>query len=362
MFIRYLKHNCMIHPIQYILLISAIVFMLVISIIANGIMMGSIADDLAWVESRYCGVRFNEKVTMAEIRGDFLEFIEKCPEELRYISLYGGSGEQPDIYVVYYPNYGELEAYYEGLSLDYFTEEQYLNHEKVAGVGTGTSIWGMPPHTFADEEHIIVEGEVYRIKYVNPMVPTVTLLWGSEPENFQVKAVDIYLKKIPTRSRMEEVNQLMLDVILKNRGLRYGDYMTDEGLLATRKSAANIVMSAFVQLIAAFNALLLFKYMLDERRKYFAVMRLCGFGKFACIGYSFGELIIVSGISAALACAVVALLRPILARHIEMFTIMFDVWHTAAFALGFAAAAALVFAVYILPSLGKSVTQELKEM
>jgi len=67
-------------------------------------------------------------------------------------------------------------------------------------------------------------------------------------------------------------------------------------------------------------------------------------------------------ISAALACAAVGLLRPVLAHYIDIFNVMFDAGHMAVFALCFPLAAAIVFAVYIMPSLGKSVARELREM
>lgn len=221
----------------------------------------------------------------------------------------------------------------------------------------------MPPHTYIDDDHILLGGEEYRIIGRSSTSFYAFVLWGAEPKNTNFGIFDIYFKDYPSRAQTKELNQLIQDKLIKDRNTAYEPELvsTDE-LLATRKSVSNIVMSTFVQIIAAFNALLLFKYMLDMRKKYFAVLRLCGFDKSVCVKYSFGELIIVSGLSAVIACVVIGYLRPVLAYYFDIFRVMFDAGHMAIYALSFLAAVALVFAVYILPSLGKSVARELREM
>ena len=361
MFIQYLKHNCKTHPIQYILLILSIVFMLVVSVIANGIMLENISDGYAQLQGHYCGFTLDEGIKISEIRDDFNEFLEKMPVEISYITIHGRGN---DMEIIYFPDNDDMKAWFDDFeSLDKaFTEEQYLNHEKVAIVGT--DLWPeYPPHTYVDDDHILLDGEEYRIIGKFSSGYPAIVLWGAEPDYAKVGTLDIHIKDYPSRAQMNEVNQQMCDTLIKGRKTMFEpNFISTDDLLATRKTVSNIVISVFVQIIAAFNALLLFKYMLDLRKKYFAVMRLCGFGKSVCVKYSFGELIVVSGISAAITCVVVELLRPVLARYFEIFRVMFDTGHMAVFALSFLAAAALVFAVYILPSLGKSVTRELREM
>lgn len=102
--------------------------------------------------------------------------------------------------------------------------------------------------------------------------------------------------------------------------------------------------------------------MLDSRKKQFAILRLCGFEKSVCIRYSFGELMMISGVSAVISCVAVTLLKPELSKYYSIFKVMFGAGHLALLSLGFLAAAALVFAIYIIPSFGKTVSRELREM
>lgn len=363
MFVQYLKHNCKSRPLQYILLILSIIFMLVISVVANGIMLDNISDNYAKLEARSCSFILSDGVGISEIRDDINNFLANSPVEIKEMSLYGDS----DLYVKYFPDYEGVKAWEDefGALDNNFTEEQYLSHEKVAIVGTesGGGMYGVPPHTYTDDDHILLEGEEYRIIGRSSSSFYAFVLWGAEPPNTNLRLFDIYFKDYPSKEQIKEINQLVQDKLIKDRNTKYeAELVSADDLLATRKSVSNIVITAFVQIIAAFNALLLFKYMLDMRKKYFAVLRLCGFGKSVCVKYSFGELFIVSGLSAVVACVIIGYLRPVLAYYFDIFRVMFDAWHMAIYAMSFLAAVALVFAVYVIPSLGKSVTRELREM
>jgi len=360
MFIQYLKHNFGAHPIQYVLLILSIVFMLTVSVIANGIMLDNISDDMAWIEAHYSYIIFEDVMKMSEFRDDINEFLDKSPVEIGWIGI---EARDSDTHITYAPDYDSLRVWGKDFGgVEDFAEEQYLNSEKVSVVGTG--MWpGDKEHIYTDDDHILIAGEEFLIIGKNSVASKAYVLYDAAPENTPVSSFEIYVSGYSSREQMKEFKKLVNETLIKDRATKYApEYLSADSLLATRKTVSNIVISAFVQIISAFNALLLFKYMLDMRKKYFAVLRLCGFGKSSCVKYSFGELMLVCVISAALACAAVGLLRPVLAHYIDIFNVMFDAGHMAVFALCFPLAAAIVFAVYIMPSLGKSVARELREM
>ncbi len=189
------------------------------------------------------------------------------------------------------------------------------------------------------------------------------MLLGREPANVTTSNVAFTLLDYPTEQQAKEVEQIFrrifADYIIENES---PNLPAPNKLLEVRKAYSSIVITAFVQIIAAFNVMLIFKFMIDSRKNQLSVLRLCGFKKSVCLRYSFGELMIVSGISAMIACVLIQLLKPILKKSLSVFGVLYDWEYLLFLALVFLAATALIFVVYIAPSLGKTVSRELREM
>lgn len=366
MFLKYVTNNAKIRPLHYFFLILCSVLTLVIAVVANGIMMGNIVDSWANYDAHLGDLSFDEPVKISELRSDIYEFIKKSPVDLLYVEITPTEESLgcKNLAIWCFPTYDDLESWgSDHIVLDnMYSEKQYNNHEKVAIIGTVHDMMGGGEYPYTDDDHVLFGGEEFRIIGRSTSSSYAHILFEAAPETTVVKRIDFELKEYPSQKQVDELTQLIYDTILKDREVKSEMIPSIDDLLATRKTLANIVMSLFLQIISAFNVLLIFKFMIDSRKKQFAVLRLCGFEKSACLKYSFGELMIISCVSAVISCVVITLLKPELSKHYSIFNVMFGGGHLAILSLGFLAAVALVFAIYIIPSLGKTVSRELREM
>lgn len=366
MFLKYIAKNARSRPLHYLILILCSVVSLVIAVIANGIMMGNIVDSWADYNALLGDISFSEPVKISELRGDIYEFIEKSPVDLMYVSVTPTEESLgcKNLAIWCFPTYDDLERWCsDHIVLDnMYSEKQYNNHEKVAILGTVHDMMGGGEYSYTDDDHVLFGGEEFRIIGRSTSSSYAHILFEAAPETTIVKRIDFELKDYPSQKQVDELTQLIYDTILKDRKVKSEMIPSIVDLLATRKTLANIIMSIFLQIISAFNVMLIFKFMIDSRKKQFAVFRLCGFERSVCLKYSFGELMIISGVSAIISCVAVTLLKPVLSKHYSIFKVMFGAGHLALLSLGFLAAAALVFAIYIIPSLRKTVSRELREM
>lgn len=364
--------------LQYIILMFCETAMLVLAIIANGIMNENVAASrgMEYYAKEYSFDLYRTRIS--ELHNAIYQFAEECPMTFRLemgtvcYSTIPSYPDKPetipnDTNVWYFPSYSDMKQYWsKRLSDDEIPSEQlYNSDEKFAMVGKGMGTFNYNDHgeiEYADENHVIFGGEKFLAIENNKLIYS-HLLLGHEPQNATTARVSITLLDYPTEQQVEEIEQIFREI--------FADYINDDGyfrlptpkdLLEVRKSASSIVITVFAQVIAAFNVMLIFKFMIDSRKKQFAVLRLCGFNKSVCLWYSLGELMIVSGISAAIACVTIQLLKPFLIKSFSIFGVLYDLGYLLLLALAFLAATVLIFAVYIVPSLGKTVSSELREM
>ncbi len=370
-FIKNFKHK----KLQYIILVICETAMLLLAIIANAIMNENIAKSEGMeYRAKFFSLRIT-RTRVSELQDMIYQAAEESPIPFYlYIPIlcYNTKPSDPnepesipfDTLVWYFPSYSDLKQYWRGtLDDDELPSEQlYNSDEKFAMVGKAGGYDEYGEIEYADENHVILGGEKYLAVENNKLIRTQMFL-GHEPTNISSGGLYFTLLYYPTEQQAEDFAQLIKRI--------FADYINENGrlkkptpskLLDIRKASSSIVITAFVQIIAAFNVMLIFKFMIDSRKKQLAVLRLCGFKKSVCLRYSFGELMIVSGVSAIIACVLIQLLKPILIKTISVIGVLYDWGYLSLLALAFLAATALIFLVYIAPSLGKTVSRELREM
>lgn len=374
MFFKYIKSNLKKQPLNYLFLFLCAVLMLNILLCASGIIVNSMTNkSSAKHTSRVFTVYFDDYLPAAELQEKVEQFGAELPYDYHVINLFlEGTGRGGDFYgtfqLYYCRDYDEM--------CDYFNEtwdlssgrlpsyREYEDREKVVLVGNVK-----PPnqpndvptaYEAADEDGFLdVRGEKYKV-LGDYAASGMFMLLGTEPKDtlvwgFQLRMVD-------------PVTDEQRDVILSLYDKYFGfipegarEVPEIYGLLELRADMANIGISVVLMFISIFNILLIFKYMLSSRKRGFAVFRFCGFGKAACVLYCGIEFMTLSVLSAFLSCFVFdKLIRPALVNRYTMFDIMFTVDYYALMIAVYLGVSMIMFLIYIVPSLTKSVTAELR--
>lgn len=374
MFGRYILKNIKHHLLSYILIFILETMLICVSLTASGIafnaMVGRNYYTLAMAKEFSFSVN---KTTAGEFRDVLSKFINALPVPYAKIKIELCNEEVEKFshtYVFFqYPDYETMcKQLAEGpwkLELSEMpTREQFENNEPVAIVGnnagshfdmeTGTEI--RQKYDFTDANHIMLSGKEYLVTG-RFQSHGVHILFDIVPDDVRICGFEMQLPFIPNRELINEIKVIAME----HFELRDFREPLIDRLLDWRYSEANIMLSVLVIFMSVFNVLLAFKYLLSSRQKYFAVLRLCGFKKSVCIVYSFAELLMTSIISSLASFFIFRYgLSPFLARYYSVFgDVVFSSGYYAVLYGFFFAANVILFAVYIAPSLSKSVSEEL---
>lgn len=400
MFFKYLFNNIRNSPHRYMLLFLCIVTVIVISVVANAIYINSTAsqNNIIYLSSSY-ELRFDSgsvEQNAVEARDKIYEMIERSGLECYRMYLYPAAptdmrGEKDPITNMDYKgfkyiaeNYGETSFWWfasYGDMVNYLTgvwncdrqllptEEQY-NNDKVVVLGKPAE-YPVPSdnpnkpdyvtveHNYVDDDHVIIGGEEY-LATGNTNMQWSTALFSGIPQNMLVRYVTIEFKKPLTLAQVNKVNEILKE-LFDGVGLDIYEPQTRD-LLDMRKSTANIILTAMMAIICVFNILIIYKFMVDSRKKQFAVMRLCGFKKIRCVLYLWGEIALITTVCLPAAFGVFELVKPVLNEKYGSVPIVFTAGYYIALGAVFLAVTTVLFAVYIIPSFGKNVSRELREM
>lgn len=170
------------------------------------------------------------------------------------------------------------------------------------------------------------------------------------------------MKYFPTAEQRTEIENLFRETVTPDIEIANSWVPEEEDLLATRKDASILALTALMMIISTFNILAIFKSLVDERKGDYAVFRLCGYGKKEAMLFPLFEVLAVSGVCAALSCAVFTLITPLAASIYPVISVLFDITFYLFFTLGYIGITAVLFLIYIAPSLNKSVSDELREI
>ncbi len=387
MVFKFISNNFKKFKIQYIMIFFCEIILLGVSLFASCTVMNYVIEKNYAVENAK-GFTFSfpdaeglspndpkyaekiDKCPDAEsLRERIYEFCRRSPVELSYVSIRLADNKYNYTVTDYYfVTYDDLVDFYEkSMSMSagtYPTEEQYLNHEKVVVLGMLPTWLGRDPFAYSDESHVLFgkNDDEYLVVGNNPINDCFSILWGSEPDNSKVCSVALISKDLVTDEQKKETEALFKEIVAPDINIANTWLPSNDGLLEIRKSVSIIIMTLALLVISAFIILAIFKYMTDEHRNEYAVLRLCGYGKFKALAFPFVEIISISAVCSVLSCVIFSLFIPLLKKNFPAVAVLFDFGFFAIFTVGFIAITAIMFAVYIAPSLNKSVSDELREM
>ncbi len=303
------------------------------------------------------------------IRGRIYEFCEKSPVKIENMEIRLDYNLKYNYYhsVMYFQSYNEMVEYCSAndvpLTSDNLpTEEQFLNHEKIVLLSTGSGS-DSGKYVFSDDRHLLFgnDGDEYLIVSKIPW-NAVILFLGSEPDEAKIGRINFNLEKIPTQEQADEIDKMFREIVVGEYSSVCGRAYVPEikNLLDIRKDASIIIIAALLMMIMSFNYMTIIKFIIEKRKKDYAIFRLCGFSKQKAMAFPFLETVGMSAVCAAASCLVFELMKPLTELYAPVVRSMFDFGYYVCFVLGFIAVTAVLFFIYVLPSLNKSVTEELR--
>lgn len=362
MFLKYFLNNLKNHFLPYALITVLETVLLCVALTASGIVLAVSDDENSSVFWARCySFYFSAPISYEDNCDKIYDFLNELPgcEEANIDTT------RFSLIVVWYPDcdsmYKVLNERFGLEPKDLPTEEQFNNGEKVTIVSTNPNGWDEDcDDKETDDGHFMIGGEKYLItgrysgwgKYV---------FFNSAPKDCSVKGLDIRFKTVPTKTELKTVYELT-DQYFGDVEVEHTPQIND--LLDKRFDDANILLSVVVLAMSVFNTLLVFRYIIFSQKKYFAVLRFAGFSKATSVIYSGVELLIVSVISALFSGLVFGkLLIPIMGKYYAVFSsaVFTADYYITLYGI-FLGISAVMFLVYIVPSLTKSVTDELRKL
>lgn len=241
------------------------------------------------------------------------------------------------------------------------TEEQFLNREKLVLLSTGGGS-DSGKYVFSDEQHLLFgnDGDEYLIRSRIPW-NAVILFLGSEPDDAKVSSIHFKLDIIPTQRQADEIDKLFREIVVGEYNTVCTSYTPEiKNLLDIRKETATIIVTALLMFIMSFNFMTIIKFIIEKRKNDYAIFRLCGFSKWKALSFPMLETIGISAVCVVVSCALFELLKPVIALYSPVVYSMFDFGYYVCFVMGFAMVTAVLFLIYVLPTLNKSVSDELR--
>lgn len=373
MFFKYISYNLKKHALSYLMILLCGIVSLCIMLCGSGIMLDSVASRQSYNrnETSVFTFNFSNAISAETLEEKVEQFQTRLPYRFDRINL-NLTGKQSkeyfyDVYHLYlFPDYERLASWmYEAFGTDRSqlpTYDEFVNKEKVVIVG-GTLPLGT--YDIAALEHVDENGyiDVMGVKYKVSGYYDGTgmyMLWGTQPKGTLIRGMVVRMEKPVTERQTDEIMEIYKEI--------FGDIpLTSQeipelyGLLELRANMANIIISAVIMLISIFNILLVFKYILSSRKRSFAIFRFCGFGKMSCAWYCGMEFMALSAISSAIGCLVFdKLIRARLVEQYITFEFMFTFDYYMILIVAYLGLSLIMFLAYIVPSLTRSVTAELR--
>lgn len=387
MFLKYLALNIRHDTPKYVLLAICLIASFVAALAANGILMDTL-NDVGWTASSM--IVWFDKQNIKEIRDELCEFLDETKPDYTMANMHPtlsrqsqiGEGHEADYayleeFAKTYGNteiwlfsgYDEMKSYLknvQGVGEDALpTKEQYEN-EKVIILGKDAEYYETEephklvkaPYTYTDNDHVLINGEEYLVvgKYGGY---SAFIFGGGITGNMLISRIDIYFGGIPT---IEQVDKMAARFAETVGGVSEIQKPRTQDLLDERQSAANIGITAIIQFIVVFNVLVIYRYIVESRKRQFAIMRLCGFNKITCLGYMWGEIITLDVFSLPIACTIFEIVKPTLINNFPTISVMFTPAYFSLLGSLFLLTSTIAFAVYIVPAFGKTVSSELLEV
>lgn len=374
MFKIFLLKNIKRKPLYYLMITFFELFFLIIMFVSYGIMLDNTSAYHAKSISRHFEFNFlSENGLSASDLSDKINYLaENIPCKYTDINLILNDPDS-EFYGTYgirlFPDYETMsERLEEVWHIDIShvpTPKQFADHEKVVLLGeAGTYFDGdrlvKREFDISDDNCLIIKGEKYKIIGNTPNVGLV-IFWGTEPPDTYISGIDISTRDIMDKQDISEIVSFVENIF--GNQISAVTVPDTEDLLSNRKSMLSVGITVVMQIIIAFNVLLIFKYILLKRKKDFAVLRFCGFGKKQCIIYSCLELLLIAIISCAAACVIFDfILKQSLSDYYTTFNVFFTTGYYIITSALYIVISAVLFLLYIAPSISKTPVTEMQTL
>lgn len=145
-------------------------------------------------------------------------------------------------------------------------------------------------------DKITVGGEEYEVDH-KAEIYYLYIKYGSLPwdnEDMRVGRFDITFKKIPTYSYIKKLEKKLNEVFPNNPCIHFPEV---EDLEKLQKSGYIRMSAALIVSVIIINLALVYQYILRERYKWLAVMRMCGCKKYQAFLIYFAEVVLMLSLS-----------------------------------------------------------------
>lgn len=223
-----------------------------------------------------------EKYKFRDIKKIMDEMCADMGDEILYVSLCLAESEEALNEKITCPLccYPLTKESYQILCKDY-GEQPFSWDEMINGCG---KVWinSMQRNSEGlklDGEDFVFSGKRFEA-VMDSGVYQIQMAYGDIPDEAYVTGIDLYLNKAPDINKQKEVNAKLKDwfgIEEREIGQPYGfeDFLERGAIILT------MAVSIFICLIIVVNALLIYRYMLEKRKKWIFVMHLngCGYGR-----------------------------------------------------------------------------------
>lgn len=141
-------------------------------------------------------------------------------------------------------------------------------------------------------DKITVGGEEYEVDYKSEIF-YLYIKYGSLPwnnEDMRVGRFDIDFKKVPTYSYIKKLEKKLNEIFPDNPCIHFPEV---EDLEKLQKSGYIRMSAALIVSVIIINLALVYQYILRERYKWLAVMRMCGCKKYQAFLIYFAEVVLM---------------------------------------------------------------------
>lgn len=382
MFKKYLINNIKKRFLQYIAIVLCQLLLVMIALSASGILLDSLAKERDHTVKTF-KFTFRKSVYVCDIYDKLTTLFSESPCDIEFADLNVCSDKDSDpknnfdedgfythpqwIYI--FPSYRHLQNFMDNLDTPAEalpTEEQFDRHERVVILGSddfGITDDGKPVRfKYTDENHIIIEGEEYLITGSHSGYASI-ILFGPDQKTLMTRGIMFTIIDIPNQKQIDEIENLFRRIFQDDFEFVADEIPEFQTLLDVRLNAANIIITFFTIFLTVFNIILIYNQMILCRKTEIAVYSFCGFKKSLCILYGLTELLIISVFSSVVSCIIFDYaVKPLLNKYYSTFFIMFSPDYYTVFVLGYIIFSVLLFFTFIVPTLKKSVCEQLRSI
>lgn len=238
---------------------------------------------------------FNEYKTAEEINPTIMRLLDKFEDELNYFMLGVVRDEVGGFEIGVYNEYNNGKFSYSKyidnntplIAGRYPTEDEYNSGAKVAvisddyEIGSVVKVWGTEYEIIGN-----VAAHIENLLYVS---------YKSLPEEYEIRYGGFMFNILPTNEDYEIFQDEFKRDFGEDVRIQPFEAVETENIIAMKTT---VVVSVVIGILAALDTVLLYKYILDKRKKNMAIMGICGAKRIHRIIINEGEIFIITLITA----------------------------------------------------------------